>query len=118
MLNILNSLFTSTPQPPQISADQLKQALDDTDGAILIDVRNPIELTRGKIPGCVNIPLDELTESIERMVPKKDQKVYLYCLSGTRSDKAARIMREKGYEDVCSLTSGLLMWRYKKYPIE
>ena len=118
MWNFLSSLFTPMVPVPQISADDLKQILDSKMSIVLIDVRTRSELTRGKIPGCINIPLDELEEVLEQKVPEKDTPLYLYCLSGTRSDKAVRILLQKGYTSVKSLTSGMLMWRYKKYPIE
>lgn len=118
MWNFLSSLFTPMVPVPQISADDLKQILDSKMSIVLIDVRTRSELSRGKIPGCMSIPLDELEAVIEQKVPEKDTPLYLYCLSGTRSDKAGHFLLQKGYTSVKSLTSGMLMWRYKKYPIE
>ena len=36
-------------------------------GAVIIDVRTPHEYDRGKVPGSVNIPVDRMAISIERI---------------------------------------------------
>ena len=117
MWKLLNSFFTPMEPVPQITADELKQILDYDKPLILIDVRSPAELTRGKLPGCINIPLHEFEAKAEQLIPDKQQDIYIYCLSGTRSDKAVGILMRKGYTSVKSLTNGMLMWRYKNYPI-
>lgn len=118
MWKLFENLLAQSEPVPQITADDLKGILDSKKDIILIDVRTPLELTRGKIPGCINIPLDDIEAVIHSQVPDKEKEIYLYCLSGTRSDKAARILLRQGYTTVKSLTNGMLMWRYKKYPIE
>lgn len=99
----------------QISARDLYKSLGKN--PILIDVRTSEEYERGKIEESINIPLSELATSIHSAVPDKKSLVYLYCLSGSRSDLAAGIMQNLGYTNVFSLASGLLAWRANLYPV-
>lgn len=100
----------------QISADEVKSAIDSREEVVLLDVRTPGEYSRGKIEGSINIPVDSL-ESGTAALPDKNKKIIAYCLSGSRSDIAASILRQMGYQNVFSMTHGLLEWRAKKYPL-
>ncbi|UCD34833.1 MAG: rhodanese-like domain-containing protein [Nitrospiraceae bacterium] len=69
-------------------------------GAVLVDVRTPEEFGDGKVPGAVNIPLDELRNKAGAVVPGRDTVVLLYCRSGTRSYIGKRIMKKMDYTTV------------------
>ena len=64
-----------------------------TSGAILVDVREADEFASGHIPNAVNEPLS----TIKQTTLPKDKPLFLYCLRGTRSKQAARILRSMGY---------------------
>lgn len=100
-----------------IKAEELKKDIDKSENITLIDVRSQQELVRGKIPGSVNIPLEVLEEVLDKKIINKDEKVYLYCLSGSRSEVAAQIMDNLGYRYVYNLEHGLLEWRIRGYTL-
>lgn len=76
------------------------------DGSVtLLDVRTPLEVSRGKIDGFINIPLDSLRERINEI--PADKPVYVHCHSGLRSYIACRILSGLGY-DCYNLAGG---WR-------
>ena len=100
-----------------IQADDLKKKIDSGEKITIIDVRTPMEVSRGKIEGSINIPLDFFDSEIESQVKDKNSEVYLYCLSGSRSIMAAQIMERKGYKNVFNVISGLLALRSKGYPL-
>jgi rhodanese-related sulfurtransferase len=106
------------PKVPQVSAEILKKAIDNQEKIYILDVRTPQELERGKIKNCINIPVAEIRQRIEKEVPDKKSKIYAYCLSGTRSAVAVAELIKMGYTDVYSVISGLLSWRIQKYPLE
>ncbi len=58
-------------------------------GKVLLDVRNPAELIKGKFKNSQNIPLDELRECLNEL-DKKIQYI-VSCQSGLRSYNAERI---------------------------
>lgn len=99
-----------------IQAEELKNKIDSGDKLLIIDVRNPQELARGKIDNSINISLDNFENEIGKKVIDQKEAVYLYCLSGSRSYVAAQIMDGMGYKNVYNLVSGMLAWRSKHYP--
>lgn len=76
------------------------------DGSVtLLDVRTAAEVSRGKIDGFINIPLDSLREHISEI--PKNKPVYVHCHIGSRSYIACRILFGNGY-DCFNLAGG---WR-------
>ena len=63
---------------------------------IIIDVRTPQEFISGHIEGSKNIEWQEIS-SIENII-NKDQKIFLYCRSGNRSQKAKNTLLDIGYK--------------------
>ncbi len=100
-----------------VQIDELKRKIDSGEKIIIIDVRTPMEVARGKIENSINLPLDFFESEIEGKVKDKNAEVYLHCLSGSRSIMAAQIMERKGYKNVFNVISGLLAWRSKGYPL-
>ncbi len=66
-------------------------------GAKLIDVRSADEYASGAVPGAIHVPLHLLPLQIFDHVAKTDT-VICYCLSGARSDRATRWLRDNGVE--------------------
>ncbi|NNF58179.1 MAG: rhodanese-like domain-containing protein [Rhodothermaceae bacterium] len=67
--------------------------------ALILDVRTPEEYAAGHLDGAVNINLfaDDFAERVDAF--DRDRPVYLYCGSGQRSGRAARLMEEMGFEE-------------------
>jgi phage shock protein E len=74
-------------------------------GATIIDVRSSEEFRNGKVFGAMNIPLDELRDTLPRTVKDKDQVLLLHCLSGGRSGLAKYQVKTMGYTRVFNLGS-------------
>ena len=71
-------------------------------GARLLDVRSAEEFGRGHLPGAFNIPVQELDNRLGEVgAPNGD--VVVYCRSGHRSSRAARLLREHGFTKVHDL---------------
>ena len=76
---------------------------------VLLDVRDPNEVSLAKIPGAVHISRGRLEQNIEAAVPR-DANVVVYCANGNRSALAAITLRDMGYEHVSSMSSGINGW--------
>lgn len=72
----------------------------------LIDVRSPQEYAGGHIKEAKNVPLDTINSYNPK---KKDEKIYIVCHSGARSQRAAQVLQSKGY-DVVSVNGGMMSW--------
>jgi rhodanese-related sulfurtransferase len=100
-----------------IQADELIEKIESGEDMIIIDVRTPEETKKGKIAGSINMPFDEIEDLIEEKIKDKNTPICLYCLSGSRSIIAAKILESKEYTNVFNLSHGLLEWRIKKLPL-
>src|SRR5579884_1594282 len=90
-----------------------------TNGAVVVDVREPEEWGAGHIPGAIHVPKSYLESRIEGAVPDRDKHVVLYCASGNRSAWAARtLIEDLGYEHVESMTGGFTLWKDRGYEVE
>ena len=70
---------------------------------IIIDVRTPQEFESGHVESAINIEWQDIT-SVENRI-NKDNRIFLYCRSGNRSQKATDILIDIGYKDVINLGS-------------
>jgi phage shock protein E len=75
---------------------KIKEALRR--GAIVIDVRTPQEFDQGKVPGSINIPVDRIASSAER-IKNMNRPVVFCCASGARSGNAVKLMKDKGFKE-------------------
>src|SRR5258708_11444357 len=90
-----------------------------SNGAVVIDVREPEEWAAGHIPGAVHVPKSYLESRIEGAVPDRSGHVILYCASGNRSAWATRtLVEDLGYENVESMTGGFTLWKDRGYEVD
>lgn len=82
-------------------------------GSLLVDVREPEELTEGTLPGAVHVPLSVLRQqrAVPRAVSAARGPVVAYCASGVRSAEALLLLREAGLEEADHLAGGVRAWR-------
>ena len=90
------------PMLNEVDLDQAKQMVKS--GAVLLDVRMEAEHKAGCIKGSVNVPLFMLRLKADSLDPGK--KYICYCETGRRSQAAAYLMSEQGFESY-TLKGGL-----------
>jgi adenylyltransferase/sulfurtransferase len=96
----------------RLSAEQLQGLLQSRDGQseglVLIDVREPREFATGHLPEALNIPLADIERRLAELPPRCD-KVFI-CRSGARSLTACGIAARAGLDGLSHLEGGLLAW--------
>ncbi len=80
-----------------LGSGKIKEALQK--GAIIIDVRSAAEYDRGHIPDALNIPVDRINISIQRIKAAK-KPVVLCCNSGVRSSNGLQLLKAQGIKEV------------------
>ncbi|MFN2621665.1 MAG: molybdopterin-synthase adenylyltransferase MoeB [Chthoniobacterales bacterium] len=100
--------FAAPEGVPTISAKELKAKMDNGEAFTLIDVREPFEYDIAHIAASRLIPLGELETRIDEL-PRTGTLV-LQCHSGGRSEHAARLLREAGFENAVNLEGGIDAW--------
>ena len=80
-----------------------------------LDVRTVEEYKQGHIKGAHLIPVQVLDKHLAE-VPK-DRQVYVYCHSGARSSRAAKLLADKGYTKIENVVGGIEAWKAAGYPV-
>jgi len=80
---------------------------------ILVDVRTPGEWESGVIKNPLKLNFLEIDfkQKIEKL--DKTRPIAVYCKSGGRSSKAAKLLSEIGFKEVYDLKGGILNWNKK-----
>ena len=101
---------TNSQNYSSINASEFKAAITKTDEAQILDVRTSGEYASGKIADAKNV--DWNGDSFDAEVTKLDRTkpVFVYCLSGGRSKKAANHLVELGFKNIIELDGGYLAW--------
>ena len=94
----------------QLSAQAFKQ---QSEGATVIDVREPAEYRSGSIEGSVSIPLGQITgQQLSSHHSNQDEPVYIYCLKGVRGQKACeKLKAEHPSLNLFNLEGGISAWK-------
>lgn len=87
--------------------------------AQFLDVRSAEEFANGHIKGAMLAPIQDGEEFKRRISAlNKEHPLYVYCLSGGRSKRAAYILREQGFKEVNELEGGISAWRAEGKAVE
>jgi sulfur-carrier protein adenylyltransferase/sulfurtransferase len=97
-----------TATGPEISASELRQELLKGGNLVLVDVREPHEWEIARINGARLIPLTELPERLGEL--DSHAEIVTHCHHGSRSMKAADILKGAGFGRVRSLAGGIDAW--------
>jgi rhodanese-related sulfurtransferase len=89
----------------EVTIDELEQAI--AQGAYVLDVREQDEFDAGHVPNAHHIPLATVADRISEI--PKDEPVWVICLAGGRSMKAANYLEGLGYDTV-SVAGGTGSW--------
>jgi len=87
-------------------------------GALLIDVREPEEVSQGSPRGAARIVRGYLELEVEQVAADLDAPVLVLCGGGTRSLFAAEDLRQMGYRQVASVAGGFAAWSRAGLPVE
>lgn len=99
-----------------LAPEEFREQISAT--SVLVDVRTADEYGLGYIPGALNI--DFRSPDFEQRIDSLDKsRTYLlYCAAGSRSSKAADLMKSKGFESVLTLEGGVEAWAKSGFTLE
>lgn len=69
--------------------------------AMIIDLRDPEEVSHGRVKGAINIPLSDLDKQLASL--PKDAAIILHCAGGSRAALGYTLLTKKGYSNVLYL---------------
>ena len=77
----------------EISTDEAEKKLNADPSIVVIDVREQDELPKMQAFPHIRIPVSQLEKKLPELSGKR---VVLFCKSGARSSRAAKMLREQG----------------------
>lgn len=86
-------------------------------GALALDVREAGEVARGTVPDAMAIPRGRLELDAPDWIFDPEGPIVVVCSTGRRSILAARLLREMGFVQACSLAGGLDAWQAAGLPL-
>ncbi|WP_300262481.1 rhodanese-like domain-containing protein [Clostridium sp.] len=98
------------PIAKDISIEESKKLIDEGEVTLILDVRNEDEFAEGHLKNAIQIPVDNLKESLSDIEKFKDELVLVYCRSGKRSAKAMDILKENGFKNLIHMKDGISKW--------
>jgi len=103
-----------------ITVEELHALLESNQGALLFDVRQPLDLLAYPeiIPQAQRIPPNELLERPSLIPKDKDTVVYCTCPNDKTSRTVLRRSMALHFFRVRFLKGGLAAWKAKGYPVE
>ncbi len=114
MIAWFNRLFArgtapSAPALAPIEAATLRAWLEEGD-VLLVDIREPAEHARARLPRSLLVPLSRYPERLD--TPRHARRVVFYCQSGRRTRMAAGRLARSTSRPAFMLEGGLGRWRY------
>lgn len=96
----------------EITAQELKEKIDNNEQVFVLDVREPFEQYQSKLDyeESTLIPLGDLASRVDEIESQKDQEIVCLCRSGGRSAKACELLEKEGFENVKNLKGGINQW--------
>ncbi|MFN8287823.1 MAG: thioredoxin domain-containing protein [Chitinophagales bacterium] len=100
-----------------LSADEFEKGING--GKVqIVDVRTPEEYSEKHIANSKNINVNDGAFEQQMNALDKNTPVYIYCLAGSRSAKAADWAASNGFKQVYNLDGGITAWIGNKKPVE
>ena len=108
---IVNTDFQFAEIVEVLNQSDFKNAVTGSD-VHLIDIRTCVEYQMGHIDNAKHIDFSQINTFVEKF-EKFDKKrpLYIYCLTGSRSQQAARILYQMGFKKIYDLGGGYRAWK-------
>jgi rhodanese-related sulfurtransferase len=90
---------------PDVTPAAAAEAMSN--GAVLLDVREPFEVATAHIEGALHIPMGQIVSRIDE-VPR-DARILCLCHHGGRSAQVAGFLAGQGF-DVANVAGGIDHW--------
>jgi hydroxyacylglutathione hydrolase len=99
----------------RLSAPFAAELLSSSQPPLAIDVRAPREREQKYIAGSLAIPLNHLSENLDKL--PRDRPLLVYCAGGYRSSIAASLLQRSGFDPVGEIAGGIVGWEAANLPV-
>mgnify|MGYP001277458695 FL=1 len=102
-----------------VTALELPQLMNH-EGAVVLDVGEPIEFKKGHIPKALNVPISQLSNDLGRLEKyrNKGTPIVLSSRTNQQASRAAAILKKHSFSNLYTLSGGLGSWEKENLPLE
>jgi rhodanese-related sulfurtransferase len=100
--------MTTSHDVPEIRPAALKLLLEGAQPPLVLDVREHWEREAARLPGTVDIPMNEVPKRLAEL--PRDRDIVVMCHGGVRSLKVAYFLTQNGFSQVTNLAGGIHAW--------
>lgn len=93
---------------PELTPADVKDRLDGDGAPLLLDVREPWELSLAALPQAINIPMAQLPDRLDEL--DRGREIVVMCHHGSRSLQVAVFLKHNGFDSVFNLAGGIDAW--------
>ena len=90
---------------PTLTINEIDAYIEGKD-ALWIDVRDVFSFEKSHVKGAVNMPLEMLHSSLEKL--NKNQLIFVYDKTGKKGHQALRILTGAGFSNVFNVSGGMI----------
>lgn len=106
----------SASLPPAVEIDPQAARRAQSEGALLLDVREDDERAGGLPEGALGLARGAIESAFPALEPDRGRPILTLCASGRRSLLARDTLLALGYHDVRSVSGGFARWRAEGLP--
>lgn len=110
------STTLSAQSSSNLNATAFDSKIKQTPNPQIIDVRTTGEFMQSHIKNALNIDISSNDFQQKVVNLNKNKAVFVYCLSGSRSSYAMRIISSMGFKEIYNLSGGMMQWRGANLP--
>ena len=94
----------------RITGEELTKMINDGKSIVIVDVREDWLFKKGHIPGAINIPYedDSQTRVLKELSPA--DRIVFVCHGGPMGDELGAILTKNGFKEVYNLKKGMRGW--------
>ena len=115
----MDALVANAGRTPALTIEvEAAQQLIETSHPPVVDVREFDEYTGRRIPGALNMPLQEMGELVGLLPEDREAPILVVCETGPRSLSGTLFLASVGYRNVRSINGGTTAWANHGFEIE
>ena len=88
------------------------------ENALVLDVRDRLVFKAGHIVNSVNIPMQDIEQSWNKLEQYKNRIIIVICQGGQRANLAANILTKHNFINVKVMANGISGWQQANLPLD
>jgi len=102
--------MTNPPLPVEIDVQSVQALRQRGEPFLLLDCREADEVAAARIAGSLHIPMREIPQRLDELIPRRDERIIVHCHHGGRSLRVTHFLRQQGFTRVQNMTGGIDAW--------